>query len=442
MLSLLKKMVSSLLALGVLVPLGGCTTVNRFMHKDPTIAPAWTAWECGDLELARSLSEKLLAKPETSDAGHHILSLVAHVQGDHFSAIAHRVQISPKYRWLSHLDEAIIWSHVHSGDIEGALGFAQQRSLERPTIARLKLAADHPLTVELDGVAQLAFTADKLSPFMPGIGGTFCGRRTVVRLDTGGSFVHLSPIQAEQYGIDTVTCEKGFASLTTGKICFGVADELTLGPAVLRNVPVAVHHGALATKGIAEAFGVEIGPIIGTNILQHFLSTIDAPNGRLILSQRGNKQARKGHLSRIGHLSGKIHELPFLLWLDHYMIAHGSVASLPARFFVDSGLVAINDTQGQVALLASHGVLSTWGASDVNVPLFSEVPGKFCIGTACRNDVTAYPVADNVWKSFGDWGGIKVDALVSWGFLSHFTWTVDFDRHIFLLGTDLIEEKA
>lgn len=48
--------------------------------------------------------------------------------------------------------------------------------------------------------------------------------------------------------------------------------------------------------------------------------------------------------------------------------------------------------------------------------------------------MTAFGVPDKTWKDFGDWGGLTVDGLISWGFLKNFTWTIDFDRHVYVLA--------
>jgi hypothetical protein len=237
---------------------------------------------------------------------------------------------------------------------------------------------------------------------------------------------------AAAHGIDTVVAERDSVGvLGRHTIRHGVAD-LELGPVTLHNVPVAVHESALPTGPIAAAFGVELGPIIGTNLLERFLSTIDAPGRRLLLTRRGDAAARTEHLSRLGETR---HEAPFALWSDHLMIARGRVGDVRnANIFVDSGLVAGNAEQGQATLLAPGRALASWGVPRPEQGRFAELPGPVAIGTASRSEVTAYMVPDRTWRGFGDWGGIRVDALVSWGFLRHFSWTIDFDRRLYLFA--------
>jgi len=51
-------------------------------RRDTALAPAWSAWECGDFAAASVLGTELVARPETADAGHFMLALVSHVSGD------------------------------------------------------------------------------------------------------------------------------------------------------------------------------------------------------------------------------------------------------------------------------------------------------------------------------------------------------------------------
>jgi len=161
-------------------------------------------------------------------------------------------------------------------------------------------------------------------------------------------------------------------------------------------------------------------------------SIASEPAQRLLLSRRGDTEARTAHLA---HLGAAHYEAPFALWSDHLMIARGRVGGMTdANLFVDSGLVAFTAEQGQAALLASRGTLSSGGLALPADGRFGELPGPLAIGPVARDRLTAYPIPDSTWRDFGDWGGIRVDALVSWGFLRHFSWTIDFDRRHYLFG--------
>ena len=47
--------------------------------------------------------------------------------------------------------------------------------------------------------------------------------------------------------------------------------------------------------------------------------------------------------------------------------------------------------------------------------------------------MTAVVVPDRTWRAFGEWSGIRVEALLSHAFLKHYAWTIDFDRRVYLL---------
>ena len=395
--------------------------------------PAWDAWHAGDFTVAREHAAGLVAAGQAVDEAQHLLALVSCVLGEFDEAIATHQLIDPRYRRLAELDEPILWAHVHLDDIAGAVAFAERRGIDPRGVdaQRLRLALENPLQVAIDGVVDVPFTDDPLTPLMPGFTALLNGRPTVARLDTGGTFVHMTAEVATAFGVKTIVSERVFAALSRHTVRHGFAN-LELGPIHLRNIPVIVHEGGLQTGPIAAACGVELGPLIGTNVLERFLTTIDAPRRRLVLSPRGDGDARAAHLARIGSTR---HEAPFAMWGDHLMIARGRVGGVEdANLFVDSGLVAFTPEQGQAAVLASRGALASWGVGLPAPGRFAELRGPVAIGPAELDGLTAYPIPDSAWRDLGDWGGIRVDALVSWGFLRHFPWTIDFDRRRYLFG--------
>lgn len=410
----------------------GVFTMSIFSRANPsivenTISPVW---QSGDFDRTEELASSFIAKEQEVDRALHFIVLAQIVKGKYAKAITTYQQIASQYKYLDQLNEPMLWAYIHHGDMAGAYAFAKRRGLLRDSViaARLQLALENPLKVEISDVAEIPFTKDALTPFMPGISVQLNGRNTVARLDTGGSFLHVTPTQADMFGIKTTACERGFYSLIQGGICHGIAKTLNIGSVHLHNVPVAVLDN-LPTERFESASGVEFGPIIGTNILEQFLSTLDRPGERLILSERGNTMMREKHLSRI---KGEAREVPFALWADHYMIAQGQVGTIkPVNFFVDSGAVAVNEEQEQSSLLASKSVLSSWHISQSKSGQIVDISEKIGLGGAVQEKTLAFVVTDSQWKAFGNWGGIKVDALISWGFLKHFAWTIDFDRHVY-----------
>jgi hypothetical protein len=163
--------------------------------------------------------------------------------------------------------------------------------------------------------------------------------------------------------------------------------------------------------------------------------SIDPREHRLLLSGRGNASARDEHLRR---LASPVVDAPFIMWSDHYMIARGRVSSHTGlNLFVDSGLVMGTAEKGQAALLASQTTLDGWGVARSFAEALADLPGTLALGPICRERMTAISVPDKIWRDFGTWGGIQVDALISWGFLKHATWTIDFDRYVYCFSEDI-----
>ena len=214
------------------------------------------------------------------------------------------------------------------------------------------------------------------------------------------------------------------------RICYGVAD-LELGPTAITNVPVAVHERGLSAAPLAKAFGAPMDAIIGTNILEQFLATIDGPSGKMILSARGDEAASREHRLLV---NGSGVEVPFGIWTSHLMIAPRTVSGIgPMNLFVDSGMVVVTPEQGQASLLISSRALDALDVPRVRDQLFTPVPGQSGLSGAARESLLAFPVKNRTWAGFGDWGGMDVAALVGWGYLKHFVWTIDFDRRVYTL---------
>jgi hypothetical protein len=410
---------------------GGATENGDATVESASAGTAWAAWRAGDFADAQARAIGAIERGVNVDEARHVLALVAHLTGRHADAVAAYGAIGERYRRLSELDEPILWSYLRLGRRADAHAFAHRRGLSRSraTRERLRMAAERPMHVEISGVVELPFTSDAFSPLMPGVDVQLQGQPLVARLDTGGSYVHVTQSQARALGIKYRGCERGFAGLVARTICYGTAD-LDLAGARLRNVPISVHaDAAVPIAAIARAFGVDMGPIIGTNVFRQFLTTIDAPGNRLILCRRGDPAASAEHLAR---LSGSPDEVPFAVLGEHYMIARGRIGTdRDLSFFIDSGLAIFTTDQGQAAMLVSRGTLEAWGLPQPASGRFAEIPQSIALGSVAQNGTTAFVVPDRTWRAFGDWSGIRVDALLSHAFLKKYAWTIDFDRRVY-----------
>jgi hypothetical protein len=102
------------------------------------------------------------------------------------------------------------------------------------------------------------------------------------------------------------------------------------------------------------------------------------------------------------------------------------------NFFVDSGLAVFTTEQGQAGVIVAASTLRAWGIAAPPAGRFAEIPWPISLGPVRQNAMTAMAVPDRTWRNFGDWNGIRVEALLSHAFLKNYTWTMDFDRLVYL----------
>lgn len=225
----------------------------------------------------------------------------------------------------------------------------------------------------------------------------------------------------------------GFANDRMTKVSMGLIDSMRLGDAVLSNVPVAVLP---ALTGVAQGQAIEDMIILGTGILQHFLSTWDNREERLVLSPRHDPAIRDAHMNM---LPGEGREMEFFLHGDHYLLASGSIGEHPAVFFVDTGLVAVDSKGRQASLGMTSSALEAWRLESSPGPDgFVDLELPITLGPVSRDGGAVKvmgPKHDRVWND------MPIQALLSFGFLKHFVWTIDFDRRRWFLTSFGVEAE-
>jgi hypothetical protein len=175
-----------------------------------------------------------------------------------------------------------------------------------------------------------------------------------------------------------------------------------------------------------------IGGIIGTNVLRQFLSTLDYPNGRLILRERSEEAASAFREELGGRV---VDEIPFYLQGTHFLLAHGSLNGHDDLLFhVDSGLA------GEPAFGAPIETLEYVGIPVPEVEVHEGTVGGggggFALGTF---PVETLGMGQIVQRDLvGSYGGIPpgsyrrlgfiMDGLISHNFLRQYAWTLDFAR--------------
>jgi Aspartyl protease len=152
-------------------------------------------------------------------------------------------------------------------------------------------------------------------------------------IDTGASEVALDTEFTKELGLPQFGKVQGtFSGGEHANVQQSRIESLTVGDWTIKNLPIVT----LPMRQLSEGLGVKrIDGCIGTNLLYHFLATLDYPHGELMLGQKTAKNLKRFEAAS----SGKSVEVPFWIASDHFMVGWGRVETLPpALLFVDTGL--------------------------------------------------------------------------------------------------------
>ncbi|MFD0416705.1 aspartyl protease family protein [Streptomyces sp. NPDC127108] len=362
------------------------------------------AWAAGDVEEAARRAAEAGDDP--------LLILTDLVRGRFVQDLARYESLADRGRFrFRTLDEPVGHAWLHLDQADRACEHLRRRRRVPPG---LTLRRDHPMTVKADEPVTLPFQDHPLAPHLPAVEGTLNGRRTLLHLDTGGAFLVMSARRAAAAAAGIMSLPNGlrFHGLTRTQARTGIVRELGLGRAELTNIPVDILPTLTGPQDIV---------IMGTNLLQRFLPTIDTPAGHLLLTPRGHHAPPGGT------------RVPFNLRADHYMFARGGFG--PRRdltFFIDSGLVHLledeHGTPRQAAVLATRSQYRSWGIprADLHTThLKTATPLRLGPLEQPNHLLAIAPTRTAPWSRIG---GITIDGLLSHAFLAQYAWTLDFDR--------------
>lgn len=386
----------------------------------------WKHWENGDIHDAQSVTEEILKNEPANNEALHLKTLCLYVQGKYKESIETFSLIDKTYDEHEKLVKSIIEAYFHLNEPDNAYKLAKKFNME--SVDYYKDRVDKPFTVNGDKTYVIPFVDDPLIPskYMPGVSGKINGKEKHILFDTGGPFLVIGKDLAEELGIKLEHEGTGLHGPNKVKTWRNIVEKLELGDGlVFENVPV----------GIMESLGKLA--IFGTNILEQFLSTIDYPNSRFILTPRNKKELYKDHLELI---SEKQETLPFYIWGDHFMIGKGSFNNIDnLNFFFDSGLLVIEMIDGkpkQASFNLSKVKMIELGFDESKLDksdLFQTEYPLSLKGLSQENTLIFYNVKLDKDRVFG---GIRIDGLISHAFLSKYSWTIDFNKQEYIFGID------
>lgn len=244
-------------------------------------------------------------------------------------------------------------------------------------------------------------------------------------IDTGAAELMLDPEFAKTAGARLFGAENGtFAGGKQAAVQQGRVDSVVIGDFTIRNVPVQV----INTRQFNPVFGgKQIDGIVGTVLLEHFLSTIDYPHGQLILRQ---KQREATKPLEAAARAGTATAVPFWMAGDHYMVAWGKVNQAPpVLLFVDTGLAGGGVTLAEsvikeagIKLEENKAGSGIGGGGAVHIVPFTV--DELSLGSATEHNVRGlftgrFPM-ENAF-------GFRLGGLISHGFFRPYALTFDFD---------------
>ncbi|MGB2986467.1 MAG: aspartyl protease family protein [Phycisphaerae bacterium] len=251
------------------------------------------------------------------------------------------------------------------------------------------------------------------------------GDEVYLLIDTGAPVLMLAPefaesVGARRFGPPETTA---FAGGKEALVHRGTIKSIQLGEFKITNVPIAMKEGPRLPMG------KRIDGVIGTALLYHFVSTLDYPNGELILRRKTSKVRQE--LDALAK-SPRTHVIPFWMAKTHFMVAWGQVNDAePSLFFADTGLAG-------GGFLCPESTIKAAGIDLSGLPSFQGMGGggpvtvtpfmvkELSLGDAKQSNVSSFFGAFPPESEYGR--GFRIGGIISHGFFRPYALTFDFER--------------
>ncbi len=250
------------------------------------------------------------------------------------------------------------------------------------------------------------------------------GEEVTFFIDTGGSEVALDSDFAKELGLPQFGQVQGtFSGGEHADVGQSRIESLTVGDWTVHNLPVAT----LALRQLSQGFGVKrIDGCIGTNLLYHFLATLDYPQSELVL-RRKDAKSREAFAAES---SGDSVAIPFWIASDHFMVGWGRVETLqPTLLFVDTGLAGAGVKLAEsvikeagIKLEEDKAYEGAGGAGKLKIVPYT-VP-QLSFGDVREDDVAGLYDGPFPWENTF---GFHLAGMVGHDFFKPFAVTFDFD---------------
>jgi len=251
-------------------------------------------------------------------------------------------------------------------------------------------------------------------------------------IDTGAAALILDPEFADEAGATRFGKTIGtFAGGKQAAVQHAKIDSIQLGEFSIKNVPVAL----LPTRRFPFAVdGQRIDGILGTVLFYHFFTTLDYPNGELVLRRKADHNRQE--LETFAQSKGT-HVVPFWMAGSHWIVAWGEVNQRErCLLHVDTGLAGGGFTCPKSTLKAA-------GIDLAGLPSFEGMGGggpvkvtPFEVDELALGDATQQKIQGlfGGQPSSGEYRqGFRIGGIISHGFFRPYALTFDFERMKLLL---------
>jgi hypothetical protein len=401
--------------------------------KTVRLAYAQNLFILGEFAKSQELLQPLLTGVEPPAAAIYLSAHIEYLQG-HYSHAMELIATIPKNASQEiklNAQLGLLFAYYQTNQ------YSKARNLFKDFAGKIQLplwdlmkafGAETPYRIDWHGKSRSTIPFVMTDP-LPVISLEINGQRINAIIDTGGELFYLDEALASSLGIKAVARQvEPYAGGKTVEVGYGRADSLTLGDVSLKSIPIKL--GPIQRIKIDDR--LVISGILTTGVLQQFLTTIDYPEGRLILRPRTEAGRNDFQNELRQHTASAI---PFVLSTTHLMIAKGSINDRDAlNLFIDSGLA---DSQAALALpkqtldylgipVPSTEVIpdSGGGLAGGGFPVGRFAVKKFGLGTlAQENTAVLYGIFPPAL--YRDCEFI-IDGLLSHNYLKKYKWTIDF----------------
>lgn len=388
----------------------------------------------GYFEQAEEHARRALQFSQSNSVAYDVVGRVLYLKGRFREAVRYFRNIGDAEAVAARTNWRLAQCFLRLNDYARAARVLQNDEVTHPLFSLVQKLAEAP-AFQLTGAATAVIPMLLMDP-LPVIEISVNGQKTFAFIDTGGPGISVSLEFARKKRFPIISSFKGTYALKDDAPVHALEiDSVSLGGVTLRNLP------GFALPGVRPKLGkYRCEACIGTGILNQFLTTVDYPNHRLILSRRKTSATRKKQFGLLGKTELKV-RVPFYMASDHYLLARGALNTVDdLTFFVDSGLAAFGQPSQdapptQAAFMTWYDVLQEYRINDAEKePAF---PYFYPIESLSLGSLAAHRLCGFVNSREGQrfrLDDVMIDGLVSHAFLRSYAWTIDFDRYEFVFS--------